>query len=138
MSYTARRISEELASNRSKKIAIVASVKNQEEPVLAVEARTSQPGKHGSAKTALRLKHYFTGKTVQVLVTATQKFLSLKEHPLYSTGTAIVLNYNPSTKVTEIINFNQELLRVECDNKPNSNEVEYECWDNTYYKIKQA
>lgn len=138
MSFSARRISEELASNKGKKIIIVTAVKDEDEPYIVTNAKTSQPGKHGSAKTALRLKHYFTHRVSEIIVGATQKLDSMKEHALYSVGTGIVLNYDPHNKVVEIADLDQQILSLPCETLPETSEIQYESWDRKYFRIKES
>lgn len=133
---SARRISQQLASNKSKKIAVVLNVKGIDEPCLVIGAKTSQSGKHGSAKTALRLKNYFTRKVSEVIVSATEKIQSLKQHPLYSTGTAIVLNCDEEAKTAQLVDLTQNIIIAQYEDKPKSEQVEYECWDGTLYRLK--
>lgn len=135
MQQTARRISEEVASSK-KKINIVISLEGSEEPMTVISAKTSVAGKHGTAKTVMRLKHYFTHKVVDTILSSAERVSMMKDHPNYNIKKGILLNYDGNKKIAEVIDHDQVLLQLACELKPTTTEIEYESWADRYYRLK--
>lgn len=72
---------------------------NNDQPVCPLAANTYKTGKHGSAKTTLLLKEFFTNRKYEDIVDSDHDFTSMFEHPHYELKSGFVNSLSPELKI---------------------------------------
>lgn len=79
-------------------------------PIIPLTASTYKTGKHGSAKTRMLLKDYFTDSTFSDILDSDEKFVELEAHPHYGVDLGVITNVS-KTEIT-VINESYETIVI--------------------------
>ena len=128
------------ASSKLKKIYTYPDYIN---PVIPITASTYKTGKHGSAKTRMLLKDFFTDSTFSDILDTDVKFTELEYHPSYKVQLGLITAVE-DTQV-KVINESYESIVIKeknptiiklCQNAEHLTYVSFYNGVETMYKIK--
>lgn len=112
-------------------------------PVIPITASTYKTGKHGSAKTRMLLKDYFTDSSFSDILDSDAKFVELEAHIHYGVELGVITNVS-KTEIT-VINESYETIVIPeknlsvfklCEDAEHLTYIRFFNGVNNLYKIK--